>query len=83
VIVIDDHQYLGGEGYAIIRNGQPWDIEKIKLINNSNVVTNSFVILYAPTLNDVNSERNDTKNIKNNEKSSNETVINETVINVD
>jgi hypothetical protein len=68
VIVIDNHQYLGGEGYAIIRQGQPWDIEKIKLINNSNVVTNSFVILYAPTIVDCSSEGNETKNMKNKEK---------------
>jgi hypothetical protein len=51
VIVIDEHQYLGGEGYALVRNGKPFDVEKIKLINNSNVVANTFVILYASTCN--------------------------------
>jgi hypothetical protein len=64
LIVINDHQYLGGEGYSLIRNGQPWDVEKMKLISNSNVVTNSFVILYAPTFEDISCEKNDTKNVK-------------------
>jgi hypothetical protein len=46
--MIEDHQYLGGEGTAIIKKGTPWDIEKIRLISNSTIATDNFVILYSP-----------------------------------
>ena len=52
---------MGGAGYGV-KCGRPWDVEKLKMMTNSSIISKDFVVLHNPTQNN-----NQNKNmIKNN-----------------
>lgn len=38
---------MGGAGCAV-KGGKPWDIDKLKLMFNSTVISSNFIVLHNP-----------------------------------
>lgn len=49
-VIVNDWQYLGGAGYGV-KIGRPWDVEKLKMMTNSSIISKDFVVLHDPAFN--------------------------------
>lgn len=47
-IIIQESQYLGGASYSV-KSGKPWDIEKLKILTASSIISKDFLVLHNPS----------------------------------